>query len=334
MLQLTACSQEPVAPFVHDPAGMLSSDQQERLREFHQLLYVEQDVEFLLVILDQEVTDLDQNSLALFERYRVGAKTVGARGLLLVVDPYTEQARVEVGYDLEGIFPDGFIAGLEYDQMLPFFQMGRVGQGVEALTELLVARLMTRGAAEPEVTTATSHLSGGAGARISTSGPVPQTVPAAVGIYLPQSTPLASLKVYRQVLLEGNKSPELEIYSSDTQQFLRNWLVTDAQQQSALRQLDKVIGSAEELVEGRRAVIRFPVADRQASPYYLLQSGQGWLLDFAEMSRAIGFNHRNQWHFRNLQHQYMFAFADWRFDKQGFPHVRPQPAGSIISEER
>ena len=36
------------------------------------------------------------------------------------------------------------------------------------------------------------------------------------------------------------------------------------------------------------------------------------------MSQAIAFNHRNPWHFRTLDHPYMFAFADWTFDRHGF----------------
>jgi hypothetical protein len=46
------------------------------------------------------------------------------------------------------------------------------------------------------------------------------------------------------------------------------------------------------------------------------------MLDFAAMSRLIGFNHRNQWFFRTLDHSYMFGFADTGFDRNGFPHER------------
>jgi hypothetical protein len=70
-----------------------------------------------------------------------------------------------------------------------------------------------------------------------------------------------------------------------------------------------------------RAVIRFPVAERGCAPYFLVRGEQGWMLDFASMSILVGFNHRNQWHMRNLDHPFMFAFEDWRFDQHGFPHA-------------
>jgi len=318
-LLLPGCDSSP--SYVQDPAGCLSIAQQGRLQEFQRLLHVEQDVEFLLVILDQATSDLDQTALELFEQNRLGSKTAGARGLLLVVDPINQQARIEVGYDLEGLFPDGFIAGLEYDQMLPFFQQHRIGDGVEALTELLVTRLFNQEDGDVAAVSGQAYLSGGGGARISTAGEVAPGLSAEPDRYLPQPTPLATLDVYRQALLDRSKDPELEIYTSETRQFLRKWLVTDAQQQNALRELERVFSSAEVLIEQELAVIRFPLADRQASPYFLLLSTDGWQLDFATMSKTIGFNHRNQWHFRDRQHPYMFAFSDWRFDQHGFPHT-------------
>ena len=48
----------------------------------------------------------------------------------------------------------------------------------------------------------------------------------------------------------------------------------------------------------------------------------GWMLDFAGMSRWIGFNHKNQWHFRTLDHPYRFALEDLVFDRHGFPHEK------------
>jgi uncharacterized membrane protein YgcG len=53
----------------------------------------------------------------------IGDKTTGTRGLLLIIDPHQQQDRIKVGYDLEGIPTDGFIARLQYEQLLPFSNM-------------------------------------------------------------------------------------------------------------------------------------------------------------------------------------------------------------------
>jgi len=73
-------------------------------------------------------------------------------------------------------------------------------------------------------------------------------------------------------------------------------------------------------IQAERAVVRFPVENRQASPYFLRRGNQGWMLDFVSMYRFVGFNHKNQWFFRDLEHPYLFAFEDWKFDQHGFPH--------------
>lgn len=318
---LMGCQEDLSRPYVQDPSELLSATQHERLQSFQQLLHIEQDVEFLLVILDQATIDLDQRALELFEQNKLGSNTAGARGLLLLIDPFSEQARIEVGYDLEGIFPDGFVASLEYEQMLPFFQQDRVGHGVEALTELLVARLLRQGEGDSQPAGAIDHLSGGAGSRISTSGSVAPITSVKLEKYLPQATPLATLDEYRQSLRDLIKDPQLRIYTQESRQFFSNWLVTDAQQKNALKVLEQVFSKAEVRILDRLAVIRFPVANRQASPYFMQQSVDGWQLDFVEMSRVIGFNHRNQWHFRQQQHPYMFAFSDWQLDQHGFPHA-------------
>jgi len=46
------------------------------------------------------------------------------------------------------------------------------------------------------------------------------------------------------------------------------------------------------------------------------------MLDFATMNRTIIFNHRNYWHFKVKNHEYMFGFEDLIFDRNGFPHNR------------
>ena len=52
------------------------------------------------------------------------------------------QVRMEIGYGLEGVFPDAFVGHVERNQMVPFFQANRVGPGIEATVELLVAKAL------------------------------------------------------------------------------------------------------------------------------------------------------------------------------------------------
>ncbi|MEZ4484814.1 MAG: hypothetical protein R2864_09500 [Syntrophotaleaceae bacterium] len=69
------------------------------------------------------------------------------------------------------MYPDGFVGYVEERQMTPFFQAGRVGAGIEATVELLVARAFETGEADGAVeggeVTSLPHLSGGGGARVT-----------------------------------------------------------------------------------------------------------------------------------------------------------------------
>ena len=74
-----------------------------------------------------------------------------------------------------------------------------------------------------------------------------------------------------------------------------------------------------EVITNDLAVIRYAVEDRTVPPYFLRYGENGWMLDFAVMSRVIQMNHRNQWRMKSTDHPYMFGFADLLFDENGFP---------------
>jgi hypothetical protein len=322
------CSQDPA--FVQDRAGLLGASEKDRLTRICRTLLTDVDIHMMTIILAAPSTDINAEAAAEFQAARLGEQTAGARGLLFLVDPAGKRVRLEVGYDLEAIFTDAFVGYIERSQMVPFFQSGRVGPGIEATVELLVARALGKdGFFE---TTASfvlpedlEHLSGGAGARtdveIGAGLPAKKTSTRAPE-FTAQSTPRETLDKYAQVLSLRIKDPELGIYTPESRAFFRKWLVTDAQQDNELRRLERIRGAAETVISEALAVIRFPVTDRHANPFFLRRGEQGWMLDFAAMHRSIGFNHKNQWFFRSTDHPFMFAFGDLVFDRHGFPHRR------------
>jgi len=321
-----ACSREAV--FVDDRARLLDAAEQERIARICRRLLQDMNIHIQTVILDTPAADIDAEAVAVFESARLGTETGAARGLLFLVDPAGGRVRLEVGYDLEAVFTDAFVGYVERSQMVPFFQAGRVAAGVEATVELLVGRALgddrfaeTTANRTPPRTDA--YLSGGAGARTEVeigSGLPPKESSAAARAIPAGATPRQTLEAYMQALRLRVKDPELQIYTPDTRVFFRKWLASDAQQDNELAKLQQVRDSAETRVSGDLAVMRFPVGDRQAGPYFFQRGPRGWMLDFAAMSRLIGFNHKNQWFFRSTDHPFMFAFEDLVFDRHGFPH--------------
>ena len=310
---------------IEDRAGLLTRAEQSQLAALQNQLLKQIDVHLWLVTLDQPVADPDTTARELFEEFGRESLVRGARGVLLLVDTQGGQVRMEIGYDLEGIFPDAFIGYVEARQMAPFFASERVADGIAATTELLVGKALR--SEEPSEPPAQQlplrHAGGGAGARTPIQIGAAQPLPAATDYadrFRAQSTPMATLERYRQVLRERLKDPDLNLYTRETRQFLGRWLVTDAQQDNELAALDEAWGGAAVISNGPLAVIRFPIEARRNPPYFLLRKNGGWQLDLAAMNRLVTFNHRNQWHFRNLDHGFMFGFSDWQFDVNGFPH--------------
>jgi hypothetical protein len=320
---LSSCTTPNERSFLDDRAGLLDRQARKRVIEYHRALLEDFNIHCKVVVLDHPSTDINTDAAELFGD--LGRKTGEARGLLFLIDPVGKQVRIEVGYDLEGIFPDIFVSYLEREQMVPFFERARVGDGIEATEELFVARIQRSVAGEPFSPSVelggVSHYSGGGGAKTKVAigkGALDKAAVADRTAYLPQQSPEQSLDVYKRVLRQKIKDPHLALFTPATREFLSGWVVTDAQQDHELRGLERAVVD-KVVVAGNLAVIRFAAKERSLPPYFLANDGSGWAFDFAAMKDSIRMNQKNMWHFVSRDHPYMFGFADWRFDANGFP---------------
>ncbi len=314
---------------LEDRAGLLDREQQQRILSMHQALLRDLDIDFSLLISDKPLDNINTATADLFADLQVGSKSRSHSGVLLVVDPFHQQVRTEISYCLEPVFPDSFVGYIQRRQMVPFFADNNLGQGIEATIELFVAR--ARKAAEglpfdPETEIGPGFLSGGGGALTGYGRDRVQPVAGDKSQVPAQASPAAALAAYRELLAAHNRRSDLEIYSPDSRAFFSRRTLTDGQLDQALESLRA--GEPEKIIiQEPRAVIRYPAPQRQQSPFFLIHGKEGWMFDFMTMNRVIRMNHRNQWHFNTLDHPYMFAFADLRFDSNGFPH-QPDPAAA------
>jgi uncharacterized protein len=316
--------------FVSDEAALLSKAEKNRITQLNSALLRDMDIHIMTVVLKQSPENMDNKAVKLFQEYRVGQTTHGAKGVLFLIDPFGKQVRIEIGYDLEPIFTDGFIGYIERRQMTPFFQANKVGPGIEATVELLFGRALgeigTANYMTPQHERQTGQfLSGGGGARVNVeigSTPIEKQASSLAKKYPAQPSVQDALDKYIEVLRLHIKDPSLGIYTPETRKFFSKWVVTDAQQDNELRIITRAMPEAEIFTKDNLAVIGFSPDDRQASPFFLEKGSRGWMLDFASMTRLIGFNHKNQWHLRQTNHKYMFGFKGIYFDKNGFPHKK------------
>ena len=309
---------------VDDQAGILSEEQEERLASHHGYLLADHDIDYRLITMPA-AGDIVAFGAERFEALGVGELSGAGRGLLLVIDPAQDSVRLEVGHALEGVYTDAFVAYVEERQMVPFFQAGRIADGILATTELIVA--------EAQEATALSGFdmapgvsgSGGAGATApALIGEAPAPVDEA-GPAVPAGTsPEETLSAYLEAMRARDARTQLDLYSSATREMLKDWVMTPAQMDNVLSTYRGCAPEPARLSpDGLHAVIRYAPAERQCSPWFLALEEAAWKLDFTVMQQSIRFGRDNSWRFANgVPEEYRFAFADWTFDRNGFPVAR------------
>lgn len=312
------------AQTLYDTVGLLSDQQIQILGEYHAKLLEEHDIDYRVLVYAGS-SDIDTYANEQFTTLTVGEHSQSGRGLLLVINPAQDRVRMEVSAGLEGVFTDAFIAYIQQRQMVPFFRSRRVAAGIMATTELMFTRAQEAVAGSEFSPPMESFSTGGgagtgamlgAGRDESFAGQSDHTnIPGIIG-----NSPEQIVALYHAAMRERNARPDLAIYSQATKQMMANWTVTPAQMDNLAKtyakcRIDRVF------VLNAYAVVRYPIEQRQCAPYFLVQEDAQWKLELTHMMTTIRFNHRNEWRFdKGYPLVYKFGFADWNFDRNGFPH--------------
>jgi uncharacterized protein len=310
--------------YVEDRVQLLSEAQRGRIAQYHAALRREHDIDYRVLAVS-EGGDLDMAAHRYFGETGVGSLSARGRGLLLVIDTALQRVRLEVSTTLEGVYTDAFVAYVQHRQMVPFFQAGRVADGILATTELIVGRAQDAVAGKEFSPTGTARSMGGGAAADAVIGSVED--PAAAfkqrteTITAEGLAPLQVVEAYLNAMSARDARPDLPIYTADTVLMLRDWVVTPAQMDNVVRTYEKCTVDGVR-VQNDRAVARYRVDQRRCAPYFLRLEEGAWRLDLAAASAFIRFNHNNQWRFPGgVPEGYAFAFADWEFDRNGFPRA-------------
>jgi uncharacterized protein len=318
----------PDSELVEDGAGLMTEAERGFLARYHDRLLAGHDIDYR-VLTARGLGDVNQAAVARFEEIAQDLRSETGRGLLLVVDAEQDLVRLEVSYALEGVFPDAFVAYVEERQMVPFFERGRVADGILATTELIVTRAQNAAANAGFESEAWIAGSGGAGATTAANldanlgaGPAP-VQPTNQAPVSPGRSPGETLAAYLTAMADRNADPNLDIYTAETRRMLSQWVVTRAQMDNLVKTYRRCQPGSLRLSPGdARAVIRYPQAARHCAPWFFERDGAAWALDLTMMQQAIRFNHDNYWRLDpSVAHPYGFAFEDWRFDRHGFPRI-------------
>ncbi len=124
--------------WVTDMPGMLRADTVERLNstigEFERTNGAEMAV---VVITSLDGLSIEEAAVKLFDLWNIGKKSKD-NGLLLLWSTGDRRVRVEVGYGLEGVLPDGKVGAILDTYLMPRFRSGEFDEGLLAGVDALL----------------------------------------------------------------------------------------------------------------------------------------------------------------------------------------------------
>lgn len=116
--------------YVNDYADILNEETEKYIFENSVKLNEKTTVQIVVVtVKDLEGKSIEEYSTELFRKYGIGDKEKN-NGLLLLLALKERKSRVEVGYGLEGLLPDGKTGRIQDEYMIPYFKNNNFDEGM------------------------------------------------------------------------------------------------------------------------------------------------------------------------------------------------------------
>jgi uncharacterized protein len=120
---------------VVDTAGILSSPEETELTRRLELIENETSVQIVIATIPSlQGEPIEDFSLRLAEGWKIGQADLD-NGVIVVVVPDERRIRIEVGYGLEAVIPDGLAGRIIRDRMAPAFREGDYYGGLVSAVE-------------------------------------------------------------------------------------------------------------------------------------------------------------------------------------------------------
>ena len=131
---------EPIG-YVNDFANIIPDDTQAQLETTLQDYEVKTTNEVVVVTVSSlEGNDIESYAVGLARKWGVG-KEGKDNGVVILVAPNEREVRIEVGYGLEGVLPDGKAGEIIRKDIIPRFKEGNMPEGIVAGVTAVMARI-------------------------------------------------------------------------------------------------------------------------------------------------------------------------------------------------
>ncbi|MCH4157527.1 MAG: TPM domain-containing protein [Acidaminococcaceae bacterium] len=116
--------------YVQDYAGVLTPQTRQKLNTLGRTLDQKTTAQLAVVTVKTlNGAPTDEYALGILRSWGIGSKEKN-NGALLLISVNDRKSRIEVGYGLEGVLPDGLTGRIQDQYMLPYFKQGQYDQGI------------------------------------------------------------------------------------------------------------------------------------------------------------------------------------------------------------
>lgn len=320
---------------IFDVAGVLPPGDVPRFENYLGLIHRESDVDIRLAFVrDTGGKPLEELATAVVEELRIGGKTREQRGVLLLYDMAGSRLKVEVGYGLEGVFPDAFASYLVREHARQFFASGNLSVGLRLLLRLLQHRVREAVLGDdfdPKVLEGlpgATHLSGGGGVTAAVPGiesapiPFPERLdPAVRERFVAQASPYRAFARYLEWLAQPVYDPDVDLFTAETRRYLASFPLSRAYAEFILL---GERGKRFELAERGDLAILYFTSTPFTSPHFFVREAGQWRMDIvAEVRNTREYSGgRFNWGYVGATDTYTRAFADLLVNLRGVRRFR------------
>ena len=116
--------------YVYDESNIINENVKNYIIDVNKELYDKTGAQIVVASVNSlEDLDIQSYSLKLFEKWQIGSRKFD-NGILILIAPSEEEIWIEMGYGLEGQFPDSKTKKITRDYMIPSFSDNEFSQGI------------------------------------------------------------------------------------------------------------------------------------------------------------------------------------------------------------
>ena len=327
------CPPLPACPHIVDLAGAVPGGDLPRFNHYMAHIARESDVDIRMVFVRGAAgRNIETLALQAMQALRIGGRTGQERGLLVLFDVEQRRLKIEVGYGLEGYFPDAFVGYLVTEHARMFFETDHITTGLRLMLRLLQHRIREAalgGDFDPRVLQAlhSPNLSGGAGVAATLPKRAPSGTPAApprngpATDFLASASPQGTYATYLRALAEPTWNPQADLSTVASRVYLANLPLSNAYRQFILL---GEYGKHHRIVErGDLALLVF-TGTPFVSPHFLVREEGVWRIDMlAEVRNTVEHvGGEFTWAYRGEGDAYTQRFGDLLVNLKGYRRLR------------